>query len=151
MPGTINHQLEEKESVQNDLQRHLWTFPLPFVELQEIKQIKPAEVRVHERIQITGTSPNDHTDNKTLLETSTPVEINMSESIEPLVQFWGQFSELWREKEAHFVRWLGNWLMLKMERLGTEFSFHSFVCRNQSYWEQVKAVGDEAGAQDRDE
>lgn len=31
-------------------------------------QIKSAEDRVHERIQITGSSPNDHTDNKTLLE-----------------------------------------------------------------------------------
>lgn len=31
-------------------------------------QIKPAEYRVHERIQITGSSPNDHTDNKTSLE-----------------------------------------------------------------------------------
>lgn len=30
--------------------------------------MKTAEVHVREKIQITGTSPNDHTDNKTLLE-----------------------------------------------------------------------------------
>lgn len=38
-----------------------------------------------------------------------------------------------------------------MKRLCTAFPFHSFVFRNQRCWEQVKAVGDEAGAQDKDE
>lgn len=85
---------------------------LTFVEQQGKKtRMKTAEVHVRERIQITGTSPNDHTDNKTLLENqyacgNKHVRINRA---------FGsvQSSELWRgkkrgKKETHFVRWLGN-------------------------------------------
>lgn len=114
--------------------------------------IKPAEDRVHERIQITGSSPNDHTDNKTLLENqyacgNKHVRINRAFSSVLRTILW----TLKRKKKHILLAGLVIDSCSKWKDYVPSFSFHSFVCRNQSCWEQVKAVGDEAGAPHRDE
>lgn len=101
------------------------TFPLPFVQPREIKhKLRLQKSASMKGYKLLGLLPTTTQTTKPCRKTSTPVEINMSESIEPLVQLWGQSPELWRKKkEVYFIHWLRHWLMPKMKRLCTQFSF----------------------------
>lgn len=76
------------------------TFPLPFVQPREIKhKLRLQKSASMKGYKLLGLLPTTTQTTKPCRKTSTPVEINMSESIEPLVQLWGQSPELWRRKK----------------------------------------------------